>query len=488
VSEIRLSSVPLPLTLLPLSSYVRWLGVLPALLVALAMLVPAAVQAKLYRRGGEFILNGVTESWQQVSDLAAMPDGGFVVVFHNPGGVAARRFDAEAQPLGPDVQVNARPTGPFSATAKVAVAPDGSLLVVWQQYLIFPEDSEPYFWGIAGRFFDADLHPEGEWFVISEKSGWSPAVAAVGPGQFVAVWEDNSTYSGRARLVSRSGMGKVIEVSDMQQENYFKVASRGDGSYWVVWHSEFSWIQGRGYRGEEPFAELPWIRISGAFFQGPELCAHANGDLALAWAMEPLDPDHWGENSVSYQRVASSGQSVGSSQLVTPEITEPLQAWPAFACSPGGELLVAWSEGSLPRPHPLQGEMRGRVFPAEDSRAAAEFGIGRVKPDRGSTAVAALRDGEWLIAWTDCDGNADLLECDVFGQRFTSSGPMDCPGDCNRDGVVTIDEVLLATRSAFDYRNASAMKQCLPADVNLDYVVTIDELVLAVRTALGGCP
>jgi hypothetical protein len=95
-----------------------------------------------------------------------------------------------------------------------------------------------------------------------------------------------------------------------------------------------------------------------------------------------------------------------------------------------------------------------------------------------------LAPDDFVLTWTECDVAGG---CDVFGQRFTLLGPTDCPGDCNRDGLVTVDELLKAINIALGSGQIS-MKDCLPADPDLNYSVSIDELVTAVGRALEGCP
>jgi N-acetylglucosamine-6-sulfatase len=57
-----------------------------------------------------------------------------------------------------------------------------------------------------------------------------------------------------------------------------------------------------------------------------------------------------------------------------------------------------------------------------------------------------------------------------------------CPGDCDRDSRVSIDELILAVRVA-----QGSDADCGAADVDGDGVVRIDELVRAVRASLMGC-
>lgn len=60
-----------------------------------------------------------------------------------------------------------------------------------------------------------------------------------------------------------------------------------------------------------------------------------------------------------------------------------------------------------------------------------------------------------------------------------------CAGDCNGDGSVTIDEILLAVNIALGSQSGST---CLPADTNHDGNVTIDEILTAISNALNRCP
>lgn len=60
-----------------------------------------------------------------------------------------------------------------------------------------------------------------------------------------------------------------------------------------------------------------------------------------------------------------------------------------------------------------------------------------------------------------------------------------CTGDCNGDGEVTIDELLLGVNIALGTLSVDA---CPRFDANGDSTVTITELLIAVNLALNGCP
>jgi cysteine-rich repeat protein len=59
-----------------------------------------------------------------------------------------------------------------------------------------------------------------------------------------------------------------------------------------------------------------------------------------------------------------------------------------------------------------------------------------------------------------------------------------CPGDCNGDDAVTVDELIAAVNVAL---GNSAVTACLNADANGDGTVTVDEIIRGVNAALNGC-
>lgn len=64
------------------------------------------------------------------------------------------------------------------------------------------------------------------------------------------------------------------------------------------------------------------------------------------------------------------------------------------------------------------------------------------------------------------------------------AGPAACPGDCNGDAGVTIDEVIVGVRIAVGIEPVSS---CAALDADASESVTVDELVAAVQRVLAGC-
>lgn len=59
-----------------------------------------------------------------------------------------------------------------------------------------------------------------------------------------------------------------------------------------------------------------------------------------------------------------------------------------------------------------------------------------------------------------------------------------CTGDCDANGEVTVDEIVIAVNVALGNADAD---ECAAADVNADGSVTVDEILNAITHALNGC-
>lgn len=446
-----------------------WVGVTAGamLLVLAAPSVLDVARAELARRGGEFMINSVTEGNQRWPSIAAFSNGEFAVVWTNEGQVAARRFDAATNPLGPEFQVNST-AACFPPTPHLAAAPDGSLLIGW---CAVNDDGVRF---IHGRRITANA-PEGPEFTIAEDPYTGPNLASVGHNQFVVAW--TGYYRGYARLIEPGEPGPVFTLADRGDQYDVAAAGNDDGSFRVVWYDGSLSLQGRSFRGSEPSGEVFDVsRVFSTRHQGPVICSQPSSNFVVSWATYGTE----GSAPVSYRRFDAGGLPLGAPQLVTPEEPNPRQAAPALTCGPGSDFTVLWHEISTIA---TDTKLRGRAF--RGPLPPSDFSIGlREASGAGPAAIQRLADGDLLVVWPDCGLSTG---CDLFGQRLTFAPPLDCLCDCNRDRHVEISELVTAVNIALNPRDITLMKSCLPADRDLDYHITIAELVEGTQRALGGC-
>ena len=126
------------------------------------------------------------------SRIAGLADGGYVVVWTSQGqdgdsgGIFARQYDGDNNALAGEFQVNSTSAGD-QEHADIAALDDGGYVIVWQG-----QDASGY--GIFAQRYDADGHTLGpETLVNTYQSSdqIDPKVVALPGGGFVVTWESN---------------------------------------------------------------------------------------------------------------------------------------------------------------------------------------------------------------------------------------------------------------------------------------------------------
>jgi len=202
--------------------------------------------------GSDFQVNTYTTNWQTDAAVATAQDGSFVVAWESgltgvPDGdtIRARRFNSAGVPVGDDFLVNTN-AALRKADPDLGIAPDGSTLVVWEAGDNLDRD-------IRARFYSSTGLPQGGDFVINSYTTdfqANPAVALDPSGGFIVVWQSFGSLGGdtansiQARRLTDNGvpLGEDFQVNLTENgiQNYPDVAARSDGSFIVVWGSDYS--------------------------------------------------------------------------------------------------------------------------------------------------------------------------------------------------------------------------------------------------------
>ncbi|MDA5556024.1 Ig-like domain-containing protein [Shimia sp. MMG029] len=166
--------------------------------------------------GAEVQINTVTTGNQQQPDIAflapsaALPNGGFVVVFASPDtssfGIFARIYDVDGTPQGAEFQVNTF-TSSDQSDPVVVGTPNGGFIVAINDFGAADGSGE----GVLGQRFNADGSRDGPMFVINQQTSSTqdqPDLALLNNGGIVTVWR--SVTSGEAGDGSGSGVFQTI--------------------------------------------------------------------------------------------------------------------------------------------------------------------------------------------------------------------------------------------------------------------------------------
>ena len=198
--------------------------------------------------GSEFQVNGYTTGGQYYPRVAADGRGDFVVVwneFERDGsatGVFGRRFDATGSPLGPDFQVNTLTWGD-QGVADVACDSPGDFVVAWSgPSEVYSSNNDA-----LGQRFDADENRVGGEFRINTFTEYNQrpeGVAFDAVGNFVVVWgsyqdgSEGGVFAQEFDSASRR-VGSELRVNSFTLGSQWgaAVASMGTGHFIVVWQS-----------------------------------------------------------------------------------------------------------------------------------------------------------------------------------------------------------------------------------------------------------
>ncbi len=443
------------------------------LLAGALLLWVSLAQARIVPLGPAFQVNTATQGEAQCPQVVALPDGGFVVVWDGPGGDFfrhpgfGRHFDPTGTAVGPDFELQGvlgpraivagsdgivlswwgetdLSVGAFTADGTAGIAqiiepalnifngpsltksPDHEFTLVWSEYA---NDERT----IVGQRLNAGLHPDAPSFVVT-----SP-----GPGN---------------------------EVPDASS-----IASAADGSFEVVWVNlgDVDGLWGQRFDPRTLPVGQPFAVVAPGFLdagRGPAICNNETGGFVVAWG----DTYH----STQFRRYNAQAQAL------TGPLDTSVDSSVSLECVPESALLVA---GAIARPVDGQTviDIAGRAFD-QDNRPIGQFLI-PVPDFVCGPQVATLPGNTFVAAWDQCAGG-NGKGCDIFAQRFALAPGEECTGDCNGDGVVTIDELITAVNIALTAEPGICSTTICPAiDTNLDCQVSITEIEAAVNRALGGC-
>ncbi len=216
------------------------------------------------KSGGEFLVNQFTAFNQRAPSVAALPGGGFVVVWvseqqrsgsvdvlnpdylYSPTNRAtvdifARQYHTDGTSVGPEFLVNT--ASEVCSSPRVAAASDGSYMVTWSQKTFA---APALGWDIYARPFSSTGVPGNVALVNSYQFGdqYTPQISALGT-DFYIVWtslgQDGSREGVFGQFLKSTGakIGNEVRVNTITvgQQIHPCLASDGQGQFLTVWSS-----------------------------------------------------------------------------------------------------------------------------------------------------------------------------------------------------------------------------------------------------------
>ena len=326
-----------------------------------------------------------------------------------------------AQPLsaGPEIQVNSYTTG-LQGVPRVASTPDGAFVVAWGSFgSIGPDDDGS---SVQVRRYDADGEPLGNQLQVNAYTTgtqWYPDVWLRGDGQFVVTWQtqfsagDPSGSSIQARRYSANGtpLGGQFQVNTYTTGDATSPRVAGDvaGNFVVVWASagssgtdtDATSIQARRYAadGTPLGGEFQVNSYTTSYQSQPDVTVADGGGFVVVWASNGSSgTDHSGY-SVQAQRYAANGAPQGP-QFQVNNYTTADQAQASVASDTAGDFVIAWSSFGSFGGDSDPGSIHAQRYAANGAAQGGQFQVNTYTTDnQARPSVAADADGDFTIVW-----------------------------------------------------------------------------------------
>jgi hypothetical protein len=410
-----------------------------ALVVVVSLLVLSQPVWAQVLAGPEFRVNTYTTGSQDSPAVGMAPDGRFVIAWESQNidgssdAVVGQRYAAPGTAQGANFQVNTY-TNDNQQEAAVAVARDGSFVVVWESY----DQGSPLNYGVFGQRYDSSGNRRGGEFRLNatyttDEQGF-PSVAFAPDKSFVVVWGSRVPPSGYTDTFAQRFDASGIRLGGEFQVNTYTtgyqhpvskgpaVAIDAGGNFAVVWLSFDPVGQNQDGSASGVFGQrfnASGARLGGEFqvntyttsYQGYATIAMASGtdfsgEFVVVW--ESYGQDGAGSGAFG-QRFSASGTRLGSEFQVNTYSTSN-QYNPTVTADAQGNFVVVW--GDFP-----PGDVMARRFARTGNARGAEFRVNTYTPfPQQDPSIASDKVGNFAVAWDSYPQDGSNLG--VFGQRF----------------------------------------------------------------------
>jgi Ca2+-binding RTX toxin-like protein len=348
------------------------------------------------------LLSSKADGGSDWTSVAALPNGGFVAVWHDGGdkdgdrsAVYGRLFDANYQRVGDEFLVNTLMTG-FQTKARVASTPDGHFMVVWC------DDNG----SLSAQIYDATGEKQGNQFTVGPWYVAEAEILGTSDNKFVVVRTQNNENAGILSVYDSDGTELVnnVALSDVLASEA-RVIELADGRFLA------SWWDGRNTEGADIYGryfDATGTLLGDAFKlnqtllnnqQAPEIVALDAGGFAVVWQSE----ESAGGTFDIYARLFDADGNAASDEILVSDDSTGQQVKPAIEVASDGTLVIAWESNHLGSNQIIYqtlssaGEKLGTNQVASQTTESTNVGGTEV-------ALATLEDGSVLATW-DIGGN-----------------------------------------------------------------------------------
>lgn len=387
--------------------------------------------------GSQTQLNEYTTGTQNFSSVAALSGDRLIAVWSSDGqdgsdnAVIGRIVNQDGSFAGEEFQINSYTTN-SQAGAAVAALENGGFVVVWQS---FGQDGS--YEGIYGqRFDDSGTAVDGEFLINSYTTNgqYQPDVLAITDGGFLVVWSssgqdvaDTTPYAdpgvyGQRFDENGDATGDEFQVNSYTAGLQFepKIVTTGDSGFVVLWTSRDgqdgsgAGIFGQRFDsdGDAVGGEFQVNTYTDDYQITVDATATEDGGFVVVWQSNQQDGASYG---VFAQRYDDEGSAVGNEfQVNTTTAGDQFSA--NVTSLAGGGFVVFWSSS-------ISGDtgtaVMGQRFDADGAAVGDEFQVNSLSHEYNwADSATGLTDGDIVVSFTA--GTSGTAK-EVFFQRFSTN-------------------------------------------------------------------
>ena len=389
-----------------------------------------------YIAGSEFIVNSHTTNIQDTPAVTTLTEGGFVVVWesldqdgdHN--GIYFQRYDDNGNTVGVETQVNTT-TSDRQDDPKIAALSNGGFVIVWESNL---QDGSDF--GNYGRIFDASGTAVTTEFLINTTTDniqQDPIVSSLNGGGFVVAWESNlqdgdlkGIYSQRFNNngVAQGSEFKVNTTTTGSQLDP-RITALNNGGYIVAWDNKTTdntEVMGQRFNatGGALGNEFQINTTTTQTQDDSTVIALSGGGFVAVW--ESTGQDGSGEGLFGQRFDDSGNPVVGEFQINT--TTQSDQRDPAIVSLEEGGFIVSWTSRNQ------DGDSNGvyaQQFDALANKVNGEFQINATTANsQANSALTMLQDGRMVAIYESDqqDGSGDTVVGRIYTPTLDENSPI----------------------------------------------------------------
>jgi Ca2+-binding RTX toxin-like protein len=281
----------------------------------------------------------------------------------------------------------------------------------------------------------------GQDFVVNTTAAgnqFSPTLAALADGRFVATWQSYDTGDGsgnciRARLYNTDGSPAgddfIVNSTTMGGQDDPSVTALADGRFVVTWAStdggdgSGTCVRARVFNGGGSAVGHDFIVNSTTTNNqyAPSVTALADGRFVATWTSE--DTGDGSGDCIRARVLNGDGTAAGNDFLVNTTITNN-QSNPSVTALADGRFVMTWrsddsgdGSGSC---------IRARIYSAGGSAVGNDFIVdSTTSGNQDNASVTALADGRFVVTWASADtgdGDGTCVRARVFNGNGSAAG------------------------------------------------------------------